>query len=702
MSPRSNGVGGGFRIGVDVGGTFTDVTVVTPAGELLVDKALTDAARFWPGARIAVERLAERAGLSLRALLEQTSMFMLGTTRATNAVVEGTTARTAFLTTEGFPDILVLREGGKQGPFDFAQPSPTPYVPRRLTFEIPERIGAEGQIVRPLDQEATRAVLETVRARDVEAIAVCLLWSIANPAHEVALGELIEEVLPGVPYTLSHRINPILREYRRASSSAIDASLKPLMQGYIDTMARDLREAGLAGELLIATCFGGAMAADDLLERPILSVNSGPSLAPVAARVVCERNLGTANAIICDVGGTTFDVSLVQDGEIARSRDTWIGPQFTGHLTGFAAVDVKSVGAGGGSIAWVDSAGLLHVGPQSAGATPGPACYGLGGTRPTVTDAALVLGYLDSERFLGGRMRLDTEAAVEAIRRDVALPLGLDVVDAAYGVLAVSNETMVVALTDVTIKSGVDPRDFTIVAGGGGAGMSIAGIAGELGCGSVLVPRWAPVLSATGAHFSEILAEFGLNHRAWLDDFPTDAVNAGLADIEQRMDDFIAGLPRGAIVGHEKRFTVEAHYLHQVWELEVPMTAGRIGGQDDLDAIAARFHDAHERMYGVSEPEQTIECVHWTGQVIGKIANPELSTNGAPTPASEPVTGPAYFPDLGMVETRRYGSGQLPSDTGLAGPLIVDEPLTTIVVPPGWNARVSELGDYLLTSEETG
>src|SRR5262245_13883274 len=426
-----------YRIAVDTGGTFSDVVVVDEEGDLSLSKAPTTPERIFSGISEALAQGAAERGLTLSELLAESELFTYGTTAATNAIITGRTARTAFLTTEGFGDTLVLREGGKLHPFDFRTPYPRPYVPRRLTFEVRERITSEGEILVPIDRGELRKTLTALAEKEPEAVAVSLLWSIVNPAHEEAVAEALEEALPGIPYTLSHRLNPIIREYRRASSAAIDASLKPLMQWHLREMEADLAAAGFTGELVVVTSFGGVLGLEDVAGRPIYSVNSGPATAPVAGKVYAGDS---RNAIVCDMGGTSFDVSVIRDGYIKFTRETWLGGAFTGHMTGLSSVDVKSIGAGGGSIAWIDSGGLLRVGPQSAGAVPGPAAYGLGGTEPTVTDAAVVLGFIDPDYFLGGRIKLDTEQARAAVQTTIAEPLGLEVEQAAHAILAVANE----------------------------------------------------------------------------------------------------------------------------------------------------------------------------------------------------------------------------------------------------------------------
>ncbi len=496
----------GYRISVDTGGTFTDMVLVDEAGTFRIGKALTTPERISEGMFSALEVVAEGVGKSARDLLAETDILIYGTTRATNAVVTKATARTAFLTTTGFRDILVLKEGGKHGPHDYSYDYPQPYIPRRHTFEIDERIGAAGEVVRELDEAKARAVIETLKERKFEAVSVSLLWSIANNAHELRLGELIEEIMPGVPFTLSHQLAPILREYRRASATSIDASLKPLMQAHLRGMQSDLLEAGFAGDLLVSTSVGGCQEVETLVERPINTLKSGPAMAPVAGRAYSAvENMG-GDVIVCDTGGTTFDVGLVRDGQLVYSRDSWLGPQWLGDIIGASTVDVRSIGAGGGSIAWQDPGGLLRVGPQSAGSVPGPACYGNGGDQPTVTDAALVLGYIDPDYFNGGRLALD-RAAAERVIGDFGKTIGKSLDETAHAIMVIANELMIKAIGEITVNDGLNPRESVIVAGGGAAGFNIMPIARELGCDTVILPKTASALSACGMRYSSIVFE---------------------------------------------------------------------------------------------------------------------------------------------------------------------------------------------------
>jgi N-methylhydantoinase A len=690
----------GYRVSVDPGGTFTDVVVADETGMLRIAKAPTNAERAFDSIAEALAQIASELDLSLRELLERTDVFTYGTTRATNAVVEGKTARTAFFTTEGFPDILLLREGGKLDPFRQI-PYPPPYVPRYLTFEIRERMDSEGDVFIPLDERSVVAAITEARRLQAEAVAVCLIWSIVNPAHELRVGELLEEHWPGVPYTLSHKLNPIIREYRRASSTAIDASLKPLMQSYLAQMERDLRQAGLRGHLFVTTSFGGAWRPEQVVERPVYAVGSGPSMAPVAAVTYAREELPerAEELIVCDTGGTTFDVGLVSGGEITTTAETWIGGRWIGHITGIRAVDVKSIGAGGGSIVWIDPGGLLRVGPRSAGADPGPVCYGKGGSEPTVTDAAVCLGWIDPTYFLGGRLALDVEAAREALARAVAAPLGLSVEEAAYAALTIASENIVGAIREITIAQGIDPREVAMVAGGGASGLTIVPIARELGCRQVLLPSTAAALSACGALYADVISEFSKSRYAETRSLDRSAVNEALAEVEAQADEFLASLADLAPRATRKEFMVEARYRAQVWELDVPIP-DRLRSDDDVRAVEEAFHAVHRRIFAVDEPGQYLECLLWKVRATAVLSKPQVRTRPVPEAGElEPIGyAEAYFRGVGSVPVPRFDGPTLPVGSRIEGPAIVREPTTTVVVYPGSAVTVTPLGNYLIAT----
>jgi N-methylhydantoinase A len=687
-----------MRFAVDTGGTFTDLLVEDEHGRLTMYKAATTPQAPVRGMLDALALAASDHGASLRQFLGAGEVLIHATTHAINAILTGRTARTAFLTTKGHPDTLVFREGGRRDVFNFAVAYPEPYVPRALTFEVPERVCADGSVREPLDEAAVVRLIGELRATRVEAVAVCLLWSIVNPAHEKRIGELLAEHLPGVPFTLSHRLNPSLREYRRASSTCIDASLKPMMTRYVGGLTETLGREGFAGRVLMVTSQAGVVDAADVAATPVHLVNSGPSMAPVSGWLYAEDCTGCEMAIIADTGGTTFDVSLVRRGRIPRTRETWIGPQFLGHMTGLPSVDVKSIGAGGGSIASVDAQGLLRVGPDSAGAVPGPACYGAGGTRPTLSDAALVLGILDGGYFLGGSIRLDEVAAAAAIRRDVADPLGISVVEAAHAIMALATENMVQAIMDITVNQGIDPQKAVLVGGGGAAGLNMVAIGRRLGVASVVLPRVGAALSAAGALVSDLANEYRATRYMHGARFDRAAANAILADLERQAHAFIAR--HGADKASTVEFHVEARYPDQVWEIDVPLRRPRLETAADVAALEADFHAVHHDIFAVSDPRSPIEIVGWGSRAACSLRQTGLPTfagqAGAPAETAAATRRVYFGPSLGHRETPVHRLERMAPGTRLEGPALVESAFTTIVVDPGTSCRLTSAGTLVV------
>ena len=683
----------GLRFAVDTGGTFTDLVVAGDDGRLSLHKASTTPADPMAGVIDSLRNAADAAGETLAAYLARGDILVHGTTHAINAIVTGATAKTAFLTTQGHPDTLVFREGGRMEPFNFTVPYTEPYVPKALTFEVPERITVDGTVKTPLDSEAVVAILRRLQEKNAEAVAVCLLWSIVNPAHELAVGALIEQHLPGIPYTLSHRLNPSIREYRRASSAVIDASLKPVMGAYMRGLEQRLRDAGFAGRVLVVTSQGGVMDAARAAEAPVHLINSGPSMAPVAARAYGAAQAETL--IVGDTGGTTFDVSLVRKGRIPRSRETWLGQPFRSHMTGMPSVDVRSIGAGGGSIAWVDAGGLLHVGPISAGAKPGPVCYGRGGTRPTVTDAALVLGFIDPDFFLGGRMALDRDGTAAAIRRDVADPLGKTVEAAAAVIMELATEHMVQAILDITVNQGIDPTQAVFVAGGGAAGLNCIAIGRRLGCRRVIVPETGAALAAAGALISDLTAHARAMLHAESAGFDRARVNAVLARLEAECRDFAAGPGAGAeAIAIE--WSTEARYIDQAWEIEVPLRQARFESDADLAALVADFHATHQDVFAVSDPDAPIEAVSWNAEVRCRIGSPDPGRLVATSADARLAPRRVHFIGTGWHEADVWRFEALATGARIAGPAIVESDFTSIVIDPGATAMRDAAGTLVI------
>ena len=689
-----------MRFACDTGGTFTDLLVEDETGALHMFKAPTTPASPIVGVLDSVQVAADAFGMSRHDLMAKGQIFIHGTTRAINAIVTGTTARTALLTTRGNPDVLVFREGGRIEPFNFKVPYPEPYIPRHLTFEITERVGAKGEVVTALEEASVHKAIERLKAEGVEAVAVSFLWSIANPAHERRVGEMLAEFLPGVPFTLSHEINPIIREYRRTSSAAIDASLKPLMGTYMRNLESSLKEAGFAGRVLVVTSQGGVMDAGEIALAPIHSINSGPAMAPVAGRYYAGMDADTQTAIVADTGGTTYDVSLIRGGRIPWSRETWIGQPFRGHMTGFPSVDVKSVGAGGGSIASVDAGGMLRVGPKSAGAVPGPVCYGRGGTEPTVTDAALALGYLDPENFLGGAMALDVAAARSAIESRVAKPLGLSIEDAAAAMMDVVTQNMVNAIDDLTVKQGIDPSKAVLIGGGGAAGFNTALIAKRLNCPTAIIPETGAALSAAGALISDLSRHFNITRHISTDNFSFGLANQVLAELRAKCDAFIE-MAGDEVIGHSIEYSIEGHYPSQVWDIEAPMQVTKFHVQEDLDRLVENFHAAHEELFAFADRGAHIEIVGWQAHVrcrlrdrgTGRVSKEMAVAKGA-------ATRKCYFPGHGYVDAPVSVFDLLDEGWRAKGPAIVESSLTTVVVNPGVEVVKTASGSLIMNLAE--
>ena len=687
----------GMRLAIDTGGTFTDLIVEDPQGQLSFFKSPTTPADPIVGVLKVLELGAEGQGRTLSDFLGNSISLLHGTTRALNAVLSHKTARTGFLTTEGHPDVLLYREGGRTDPFNFTREFPSPYVPRVLTWEVPERIGADGSIVKELDEARVIEIARDLADKKIEAVSVCLLWSPINDSHEERVGELLGEHLPGIPVTLSHRLAPILREYRRASAASIDASLKPLMSDYLSRLEEELSKAGFNGRLLMVTSNGGVLDADAVAAAPILAINSGPSMAPVAGLHFVREHAGSSTAIVADTGGTSYDVSLVRDGHIPRTRETWLGDRIYGHMTGFPSIDITSIGAGGGSIAWVDDGGLLRIGPESAGADPGPACYKLGGSRPTVTDACVFLGYIDPDYFLGGRMKLDADASREAIEREVANQLGLEVETAACAIVELATEKMVHAIEDVTVNHGVDPAVAVLVAGGGAAGLNSVKIAARLGTSQVLFPHTGAVLSASGALLADLSANYTGPAVTTSVDFDFESVNACLDSLEDKCNEFSKG-PGANSSSTTVKYSVEARYARQIWEIEIELPVARVKDKGDVDRLIEVFHKEHQAIFAVNDPGAEIEMLNWNAQVSCRLYyNHPASQPQMVSPEGGERTRMVGFNPQGRLETAIHSIESLAVGDQVDGPAIIESSFTSVVIDPGAVAELLSDGGLKVT-----
>jgi N-methylhydantoinase A len=683
---------GQLRIGVDVGGTFTDLVVSDEAGHLSTFKAPSTPEDPSRGVFDALERAATASGGSVRGLLAACQSFIHGTTVATNIMVQGDGARVGVLTTEGFRDVLAIRRGKRAFMWDYRSPHPPELVPRHLRLPIPERIDKHGNVTIPLDEERVREACRRLHQAQMAAVVVCFLNSFLNDSHEQRAEAIAREELPGAYICRSSDILPVMGEYERFSTAVVNAYVGPKTIGYLQRLEQELGAAGLQPKLLVMQSNGGIIDLVTCEQKPVLTVLSGPSAAAPAAQLFGEC-VGEQNTVLFDMGGTSCDVVLVKDGVPLHTDDF----QVEGYDIALPAVDVATIGAGGGTIAWVDAGGLLHVGPRSAGAIPGPAAYGRGGAEPTVTDANLVLGRLSADNFLGGEVRLHEELARRAIAEEVAKPLGLSVHDAARAVVRLVNQNMIDAVKALSLERGHDPRRFVLVVGGGAGGLHAGALARELQIREVYLPRQAAVCCAVGMLQSDIRHDFmqGCFSR-FAAEALTDAARL-LADLRQTATAALAseGFSEQQI---ECRPALGLRYSGQQWQ--VPIAVPWPLRPDALAGLCDAFHARHEELYGSRDLGSHIELVDARLTAIGPTAKMELGQTEEPAQRRAPAcatTRPVHFdgadgPAVGEV----YQGAELRSGDVVTGPAIIEEPTTTLLVGFGEEALVDRYGNYRL------
>jgi len=674
------------QIGVDIGGTFTDIVALDGEGRLALAKVPSTPKDLLDGIGAAVGKVLALAG----APPGDVERFIHGTTVATNAVLEQKGAVTAVLTTEGFEDVLEMGRQKRSRMYDLEMDPETPsfLAPGRRRVGIRERLDARGAALVPLDEGQVRAAVQTLRAQGVQAIAVCYLFSFVNPAHERRTRELCAEIAPEISVSLSSEVDPTFREYERLCVTAFDAYLGPVVKRYLAGLADTLRGLGIRAVPLIMRSRGGIVSAALAARQPVTLFLSGPAGGVIGAGCAAERS-GVRDFVSLDMGGTSNDVAVVRSGAPLLASEGSIGP----YPVRTPMVDVNTIGAGGGSIAWIDAAGGLRVGPRSAGAEPGPACYGRGGDAATVTDASVVLGYLNPERFAGGALTLDVGAAERAVGA-IGRRLGVDTITAAAGIHRVINARMADQIRLVTIKRGYDPRQFSLVVLGGAGPVHGAALAAEMGMAEVLVPEAPGVLAAFGLLAAAIEHHHARTLQARTDVADLAAVNRCLAELDA------AGRARMheegvAAADVHVAYTADMRYVGQAYELEVPIAAP-VAAERVPDIVAA-FHAVHERVYGYARTQQTVEFVNFravhTYRLPRPVVRPSAQAHGRLDDARVGERR-AYFD--GFVSAAIYERARLPLGARLAGPAIVEQMDTTTVIPPGVTAVVDDAGNLRL------
>jgi N-methylhydantoinase A len=683
-----------WRIGVDIGGTFTDVALVEEkSGRIGVAKVPTTPADPAAGVLNALDVAMRRYAVAPA----EVGLLAHATTIVTNAILEENGARAALVTTRGFRDVLELRRSARANLYDLFQDAPAVLIPRRRRFEITERVGADGAVVTPLAEAEIDGLIATLKATRVDAVAVALVFSFLNPAHEQKLGERLRAALPDVPIFLSSDVLPEIKEFERTSTTAVCAYVGPVLASYLARLEAATRARALPPLYLMGSN-GGVLAASEAIAMPAVAVESGPAAGVVAAALVAQQT-GRGNLLSFDMGGTTAKASLIRDGRYETTTEYEVGGgssmtrsmNGTGHPIRVPVIDLAEVSAGGGSIAWIDRAGALRVGPRSAGADPGPACYGRGGTEPTVTDCDLLLGYLDQGSLLGGELKIDRAAAEAAVRTRLADPLGLDATSAAAAVIDVVNNAMAEVLKIVSVQRGHDPRDFVLAPFGGAGPLHAAALADELGIAEVICPPIPGAFSALGLVGTDLKRDYVQTLLVTTDEAEAAAVEAAFAALEERGN---AMLDEAGIAAGERRFerSVDARYRRQSYELMVPVAAEPVASAT-LATIAETFHARHRQTYGHDNRDEPVQIVSLRVAAIGAI--PRLVIRDAPAAAGSDAVKSRrrlWFRATGMVEATIYDRARMPAGLAMVGSAVIESMESTILVPPGWGAQMNADG----------
>jgi N-methylhydantoinase A len=691
----------GFRVGVDIGGTFTDIVFLGSDGTLHTRKVSSSVDNYAQAIIAGIAEVFQTTGLGSMDVEE----VLHGTTVASNAILERKGAKTGLITTKGFRDILEIRNLRMPRLYDLTWQKPPPLVERYLRVVVDERINVHGHIERPLAVADAERAVATLLAEGVEAIAVCLLNAFANPAHELVLKEVIRRRAPHLPCCISYDILPEIKEYERTSTTVINTYVMPVVVRYLDTLRQDLDRIRVKAPLLLMQSNGGLTTAEAATQMPMHIIESGPAAGVIGAQVLA-RALGLSNLITFDMGGTTAKASLVEAGEVTRSLEYQVGGGImigsrlltgAGYMLKVPAIDLAEVGAGGGSIVWIDPGGSPQVGPHSAGAFPGPLCYDLGGTQPTITDANVVLGYINPAYLVGGALSLNADKAHQIFEEVIARPLGLSLAHAAYGAHQIAAANMMRAIKAVSTERGRDPRDYTLFAFGGNGPLFAAGLAEALHMRRVIVPPSPGLFSAFGLLYADVEHHYSRTFRRLLRRIDVEALNAAW---DRMAAEAVAQLEVDGFTASQMRLrrTATLHYQGQTFELSVPVPEGPLTTQA-IAVLEEAFAQEHERTYGHrAGPEEPVELV--TMQVVGQGLpdRPRLpeKLHAARLATTRRVPArPAYFgPQTGWLDTPVVHRADL--TTPRQGPCIVEEYDATCVVPPGVTAVLDTYGNMVL------
>jgi len=681
-----------MRIGIDVGGTFTDVVLVDDAqGKFYYTKTLTTPPNLWNGVLNGISKILDQAGSNI----DMVDFIVHGTTIGTNALIEKKGAKTGLITTEGFSDVYEIGrvQRPKEGLYNIFIDNPLPLVPRYLRRGVRERVNAAGEIIKPLEEGDVREAVEFFKENNVESIAISLLFSFLNPEHENRIAAIFSQLSPEIYLSLSSEIAPEFREFERTSTTVINAYLQPIMKRYIARLTKELNETYGDLDLRIMQASGGTITAESAERLAINTVNSGPAGGVLAAAYIGAIT-GLDRLISVDMGGTSFDIGLIEGGEPKITSEA----KFEGYPVKIPVIEIDTIGAGGGSIAWIDKGGVLNVGPQSAGSNPGPACYRRGGKLPTVTDANLVLNRLNSDYFLGGEMYLDRELSWQAIKENVADPLGMEVEEAAAGVIRIINAKMAKGISVNSVEKGFDVREFALVAFGGAGALHAVELADELEMKTVVIPSLCGTLSALGLLVSDARHDYVQTMAKNMTELNIDELNDTYSLLEKR------GIEQLIQEGFKFEeidllWSADIRYEGQSYELNVPVKRKELLGFADIEEVSRRFHERHRKQYSYCSEHEPLQVINIRVTAVGKtppVVFAEEASVGRDSSPAHKGTREVYFKSLGFVKTPVYERSLLRPGNVVVGPAVIEETISSTVLIPGSTAVVDMYSNLII------
>lgn len=695
-----------LRIGIDTGGTFSDFWVVEsdpndPKSFSIPSRGIvykTPSTPDKPDSAVirGIAEIAQSLNLSSKELLNETETIVYGTTIATNAVLTEAGAPTGLITTKGFRDILQMRRGWREEFYNNKTVLPAPLIRRSLRRTVSGRIDENGQEIEPLDEESVQKETLFLKEAGCTSLVVCFMHSWANSEHEKRAAKIVRKVFPEAFLTISSDLLPQVRLFERVSTCAFNSYVGPIIKAHMENLESTLRGMGFSGGLYVMGSHGGVMTASAAAERAASVLLSGPAAGPIAASRVTTP-YGVSDYIVSDMGGTSYDVALIHEGKPLVTQESWLSRR----RIALPSLDIHTLGAGGGSIAWVDDGGILHVGPQSAGARPGPACYGLGGESPTVTDACLVLGYLDPNFFLGGRMKLDPRSAGKSIRHRIAELMDLSIEESALGIYQLICVNMAAGTREVTVRRGHDPRDFLLVSAGGAGPLHANLIAQELEIPLILVPSESAIFCAEGMLLSDLKHEIAVSWRAGQEEITGDELSKRVYNLRERC---ARVLEVQGVRPRDMDFepAMDLRYIGQYHEVTVPFLKDEMA-QPDVVRLLDRFHDTHDFLYGYATPDMPVECIALRMRGIGRTEKPRLDRlpleGNDPSPARRGSRS-IYIPGIkNSLDADVYLGSALRPGSRLAGPAIIERANTTLLILPGYEFACDSFGQYLIWDE---